>query len=440
MDYDRAIELLENLEQGKIKPRLENIAEMAHALKDPQNQFKSIHIAGTNGKGSVAAMIESILRANGYKTGLYTSPHIFDFTERIRVNGREISPAEVSQLVEELLPFIQKYSCTYFEASTMMAFLYFARMGIDVAVVETGLGGRLDATNILDPMVSVITKIGYDHQDYLGSTLEEIAFEKAGIIKPHVPCVIGEQRDGISDFLEAQAHKMNSPVSLIGRDIHVHAIDSSVYWNHFDFEFDESSFPGVSIPLVGDFQVSNAGAALAAITWFSRKSGLFFHPQRTRFGLKYCVWEGRFEKINNTPPVIVDVGHNPDAFEALRRTLEDIFPNRKIVLIFGVLRDKAYKDMLRIILPVCRAVVGIVLPSPRALHPENLIQFFAHESIPYKYFDCENDAFTGAISLREPDDILVAAGSHFTVKMMKSVIQLRERNFEKTLDNVEKIM
>lgn len=429
MTYTEVIDLLEHLQSGRIRPGLQNIRDAAASLGNPHSLYPAIHIAGTNGKGSVAAMIESILRANGYKTGLYTSPHIFDFSERIRFAGRKIPHESVVELTEEILPYIQKYDSTYFEAATLIAFLYFARMKIDIAVIETGLGGKWDATNILTPILSVITKIGIDHQDYLGNTLQDITKEKAGIIKARVPCVISDQDDEVVDILVRCAREAGANAVRAENEVSIKKRKKSDKWNCFDFEYNGERLRNVCSPLIGDHQLSNTGTALTAVSVL--KSGNFvLEPEKILFGLKYCTLDGRFEKVNDNPPFIVDVGHNPDAFTVLRKLIMDFYPDHRIILIFGVMRDKQYTEMLSIIKPLCKSIVGLRLPGKRALSTDALSKSCSRYECEYYSADSAAEAIRIACSQAGPNDLILAAGSHITVQETKNALYADKELFK----------
>ena len=360
---------------------LSRVERLLAAMGDPHTRFPAVHVAGTKGKGSAAAMCEACLRAAGYRTGFYTSPHLHTFRERIQVAGQKIPREEVIALVEEARPLIERTpDVTYFEAITAMGFLHFARSEVEVAVVEVGLGGRLDATNVLMPEVSVITSLSLEHMVLLGDTLAEIAYEKAGIIKPGIPAVSAPQRAEAIKVLEAVSQQRGAPLTEVGRDWDYEPgpadLDGQVFTarcitgggSELDGEY--------WIPLLGRHQLENATSAIAALD-ILRQRGFRVPVEAVREGLRTVYWPGRLEILSREPLVVGDGAHNPYSAQVLRQALEEWFPGQHWVLIFGASADKDVAGMLSVLLPVSDYVIVTRSDHPRAAAPVELADVVA---------------------------------------------------------------
>lgn len=336
--------------QAGAKFSLDGIRRLCESMGNPHGGRPFIHIAGTNGKGSVAAMLAAIFEEAGRATGLYTSPHLWRYHERFRMNGQEISEAELTPLLERILPIAG--DTTFFEISTALAFAWFRQRHADLVILEAGLGGRLDATNIVTPQVTVITAIGMDHMQFLGGTLVEIAREKAGIIKPKVPLVTPRQEPAVMETLLAQAAHLEAPVTVID-----------------DSHLDE--FPS---PLAGDHQRWNTAVAVAA----ARRFQPFLTAEIIRQGLARTRWPGRCQVVGRPdplPPVLVDGAHNPMGARALAREVNRRWGTRQVTLIFGALGDKALAEMSAILAPVAAQVLLVPVASERSASIGELARF-----------------------------------------------------------------
>jgi dihydrofolate synthase/folylpolyglutamate synthase len=341
---------------------LDRMRGLLARLDDPQKKFPSLLIAGTKGKGSTAAIAERILHAAGYKVGLYTSPHLHSFRERIRLNGELISEARVVSLAQRLKPYFESTpGLTAFELITALAFVTFAEAGVDVAVIEVGLGGRLDSTNAMDPTVAVITSISYDHTQILGETLSLIAREKAGIIRPGALVVSAPQVDEAMDMIEAVCQSHQAGLVVIDRDWR---------WEvgHGNLDGQEFSVCGqvYRLPLVGEHQVVNAITAMAAVEGLVERTGLVVTPEAYRAGIAGVTWLGRMEILNREPYLVVDSAMNGDSAEKLAQALDQYFPDQKPVIIFGASNDHPMHDMLEVLLPVADHVIMVASRHPRA--------------------------------------------------------------------------
>ena len=390
MNYVEAIAYLYSLADYE-KTRIERytpetldpsrVERLLAAVGNPHTCFPAVHIAGTKGKGSTAAMSEACLRAAGYHTGFYTSPHMHTFRERIQVDRQKIAREEVVALVEEVRPVIKRTpGVTYFETITAIGFLYFARSEVDVAVVEVGLGGRLDATNVLTPEVSVITSLSLEHTYLLGNTLAEIAYEKAGIIKPGIPAVSAPQRAEAIKVLEAVSRERKAPLTEIGRDWDYDPgpadLDGQLFtaWritgggSELDGEY--------WIPLLGRHQLENATSAIAALD-IMRRQGFRIPVEAVHKGLRSVHWPGRLEILSRDPLLVVDGAHTPYSAQVLRKALEEWFPDQHWVLILGASADKDIAGMLRTLLPISDYVIVTRSDHPRAAAPVELADVVA---------------------------------------------------------------
>jgi dihydrofolate synthase/folylpolyglutamate synthase len=395
MSYSETIQYLYSLQKQGIKFGLSNITKLMSSLGDPQKSFPSIHIAGTNGKGSTSAIIASILNASGLKVGLFTSPHLVSFTERIRVNGEEIAEFEVIRLAEEARAEIVSLQSsdpdflpTFFEVVTAIALLYFKKEKIDIAVVEVGMGGRLDATNIVIPEVSVITNISYDHSEFLGDTLEQIAREKAGIIKKGVPVVVSSQVPDVVGVIEERAEEIGTVTYFYGREFSSMLREEDISGIYFDYQSSDSfMLHELYLPLTGEHQMENASVAIKAVELFNERrlipnafgtaathhSSLITHHS-IKDGLATVRWPGRLEMIKHEPPILIDGAHNPAAAVALSHALANTFLKRyrRIILVLGIMGDKDIEGIMR---PLLHLASEIILCSPnyeRAASPERL--------------------------------------------------------------------
>jgi len=372
---------------------LDRIRTVLDALGNPQNAYRIVHVAGTNGKGSTCAMIDAGLRAAGIRTGLFTSPHLIEPTERVQINGIAVTPEEFQRafnVVHEAAETLG-LDChpTYFETVTAMGFWLFRELGVETAVVEVGLGGRLDATNIVQPALTVITPIDFDHEIYLGHTLESIATEKAGILKPGVPAIFARQRPEAAAVLEARAAELGINVK--------HAADFPVR----DLEIDArgSRFSGICVPLAGEHQVDNAITAALAL------ESLGVSPR----GIAEARWPGRLEHVSPNPDIILDGAHNPAGARALARYLERFYPHRKRWLIYGAMRDKAVEEITGILFPLADELIFTAPKNSRALRPEALLEIAGRGRTASSIDAALPLADAGA------DDVIVITGSLFLV-------------------------
>ncbi|MBC8205603.1 MAG: bifunctional folylpolyglutamate synthase/dihydrofolate synthase [Kiritimatiellales bacterium] len=357
-----------------IEPGLDVITALLEKLGNPHLGLKVIHVAGTNGKGSVCAMIESVLRASGLKTGLYTSPHLLRFNERFRISGKDISNPDLEQLIADVEAAAQRLDtrpATFFEISTAMAFEHFKRARVQYAVIETGMGGRWDATNVVRPVISVITRIALDHADYLGDDIEKIAWEKAGIIKEGASVICGPMPVEAESVVYKEAAEKNVPILGSDEAVFFQTLEARRTDQLVDIEASGQGYRNVRLPFGGSYQLENCGIAVAALQDLSDIEGIRLQMKR---GLEQVNWPGRFQMLSMKPIMIFDGAHNPNAAETLFRTLEEIFPKFGNGFVFGFMKDKDVAGFFEAIAPAVEKAFAVTLPSERAMSAEQIAE------------------------------------------------------------------
>lgn len=436
MEYNNAIAYLYGLQKHGIKLGLENTIRLLSLLGNPQYSFKSIHIAGTNGKGSASAMIASMLQAAGYKTGLFTSPHMVSFTERIKVDDIEISETEVIELTEEIRNIIGKsqqsgLNPTFFEFVTAMAFLYFRRKGVDRAVIETGMGGRMDATNVLFPSVSVITKIGFDHKEYLGEALADIAAEKAGIIKDGVPVVSSAQDKEAMGVIIQKAYEEKSGLFVYSQDFTSHLRDAGIEGITFDYD-GKNRLSNLFVPLCGMHQLENAAVAIRAVEIIMGESAIL--PESVKKGLVMTEWPGRLELLRMNQAnhdILFDGAHNPSASHALAEALKRYFIPfyGKIILILGIMADKDIAGIMKPILPLASEVIFTAPDYERAASASALAECAHSMGFSSRVAGSVKDAVDAAVQSinleQQGRNLILITGSFYTIGEAKTALGRR---------------
>lgn len=424
MIYTDTIEYLYGLQKYGMKFGLDNIQRLMALLGGPHKSFFSIHVAGTNGKGSTSAMIESLLRTKGARTGLFTSPHLVNFTERIRVNGQEISEYAVMELADEVrkvVSGIEDFSPTFFEVVSAMAFLHFMRMKVEWAVVEVGMGGRLDATNILQPEVGVITSIGIDHSEFLGDTLEDIAREKAGIIKQGVPLVTAEQCPEVMGVIQQRCDETGAPLFRFHSEFSAERASSESAAVSLHYQ-GKNAYRDLSLSLAGEHQIINAALAIKVVEIISEK-----YPEMDgdiRKGLGAVRWPGRLEMVKENPPILIDGAHNPHAAMALSAHLQKLLgpKYRRIIMVAGVMADKDIGGILQPLLPLASEIVFASPASGRAASAKKLGDVAAALGYASKKAESVAGALSMAESLYQPGDLILVTGSFYTLGEAKEAI------------------
>ena len=412
---------------------LERIEELMGWLGDPHLRFPAVHIAGTKGKGSTALMARAVLGALGKRAGLYTQPHLTDMTERVTVDGEPIPRKTVVDIVNEMGPRVHGLrmekpyeSPTFFDLITAVAFKYFAMREVDFGVVEVGLGGRLDSTNVCAPAVCAIARLDYDHMDRLGGTLDKIAFEKAGIIKPGVPVVSWPQPPEAEPVLERVAAERGSPLYWIGRDLVVSEIRAEFDQGPelcFDIQGRLNAYNGLRLPLLGRHQALNAALAVGALECMAEAGRIELPPDRVRKGLADARCPARMEPFAGRPLILLDGAHNVVSIRGVCEVIDERLAGRRIVLVFGVASDKDFEGMLDLILPRVSRVVFTKSDSPRALEPEELVELARERGFDNAgACDTPANAFARAKELAGPDDVILITGSFYVAGMIRPML------------------
>jgi dihydrofolate synthase / folylpolyglutamate synthase len=405
--YHESLEFLYELRGGSIDLRLNRVALALGLFENPQNCFEAFHVAGTNGKGSTAAMLHQILTAGGYRVGLYTSPHLDAFTERIRVGDQDITEKDVTGYIHEIWEGTNRadISLTFFEFVTVMALLHFARERVDAAVIEVGLGGRLDATNLVRPVVSIVTSISMDHEAFLGSDIPSIAYEKAGIIKQQIPVVCGPLPPDAMDVIEGVSRAKDSRLYKWKRDFSMVCGGGET----FDYHGKHWDFDGIELRLRGNYQRRNAAVAIAAMEL--ARSRFPVDEAALRWGLLEVRWPGRLEVLSQKPTIVLDGAHNVEGVKTLVSELPSVVGDRKVRLLFGSMIDKDWRTMLPLISKMSSEVVLTRVPMPKSAAPDALSQVLLKET-PVKIVADPVEALLRLITDTEKVDIpILVAGS-----------------------------
>ncbi|MBX3369062.1 MAG: bifunctional folylpolyglutamate synthase/dihydrofolate synthase [Nitrospira sp.] len=422
MTYPATVQFLYGLQLHGIKLGLETIRTLLARVGDPHRRYPVLHIGGTNGKGSTAAMTASILQASGHRVGLYTSPHLIDFRERIRVNGEMIPESRVIHGVELLrAASAPDLAPTFFEFTTALAFHHFAECQVDVVVLEVGLGGRFDATNVVEPLAAAITTIGLDHEAYLGSTTEAIAMEKAGIIKPGVPVVLGRIGEPASRVIEERASTVGAPVLRLDRDFRCEGSSpTDCGYTGFGLRLDH-----LSCPLQGRFQLDNLACSLALIE-LAHERGVTVTETSVRAGLQQVAWEGRLEIVGQEPTVMVDGAHNPAAATVLAEYLSEwkrVRPAARLCLIVGMMRDKHPREFLAPLLPLIDTLILTQADLPRAALGSELRLLLEHDAPFAQVAPTPSDALAMAKHSAAASDVVCVTGSLMLVGEIKALLR-----------------
>lgn len=413
MNYQQAIEFLEISNWMGSRLGLSRVKKLLHLAGDPQNRMQFVHIAGTNGKGSTAAMLASVLQEAGYKTGLYTSPHLRKYNERIRIDGKDVSDEEMCRAAEILEQCVEQMDDrpTVFERITALAMVCFERAGCEVVVLEVGMGGRLDATNVVDePACSVLCHIDLDHTEILGDTLEKIAEEKAGIIKPGCPAVAQNQSEEALAVFRRTCEELDSPLTVTDPGlltVREQSLDGQI--------FDYRDRRDLQIPLVANYQLVNVMGVLDTVDVL-QKSGWHISEDALREGLKKTRWAGRFEILSRDPLMIIDGAHNPDGAQQLAECLATYLPDKKITFLMGVMADKDYRRMIRTVAPFAKRFVAVTPNSSRSLPCEDLARVIEEETgLPALPGGDVKSGLSLAVQGLEAGDILCIFGSLYQV-------------------------
>lgn len=427
MNYIEALNYIDNINILGSKLGLERVTILLDKLDNPQDKIKTIHVAGTNGKGSISSMLSNILIASGYKTALYTSPHLESYNERYMINGVEISNDNFAKYVS----IIKKYSDemenegygtpTVFEQLTAVAFLYFYDNKVDYAVIEVGLGGRFDATNsIKKPVLSVIASISLEHTEYLGNNVESIAFEKGGIIKPGCPVVLYRQDSKVYDVINNICKEKKSKLYYIENE-KVEIIEQNIDQTIMSVENNLYSYNNLILHLIGNYQIKNCCLVLLAV-YALKESGVNLIEESILKGISLTRWKGRMEVCEKSPLVIIDGAHNPDGIHMLTESVKNYFSNKRIVLLIGVLGDKNYNKMVEEIVPLADTVVITEPDSERALSIEELKKVVKNYCDEIYSFEDIDKAYSFAHKITRKEDVLLCAGSLYLIGRLRTII------------------
>ncbi len=422
--YKEALEWIHARLRLGIKPGLKRMEWMMERLGHPETKMKTVHIGGTNGKGSTVTYLRSILEAGGYTVGTFTSPYIEQFNERISVNGKAISDEELLQLTNIIRPLADELEetdlggPTEFEVITAMAFHYFASLNkVDIVIFEVGLGGRFDSTNIIQPLASIITNIGLDHTNILGSTYEEIAFEKAGIIKKNTALFTAVKHPGALKVIEEQAQKKEASVYRLDQEFSITGHKSLVKGEVFNVVTQFQAFDQLEISMMGQHQTENAALAVIAAQFLHQKGEFILTEQAIREGLKKAYWPGRFEMLSESPLVIIDGAHNEEGITALTHELSTRYPNRNIQIVFAALTDKKLDEMIGKLDKIASQITFVSFDFPRAAKAEELLKI--SQSANKLAVDDWKSYLSEEIKTLDSDNILVITGSLYFISEVK---------------------
>lgn len=415
MQYQEFLDHIYARYSGNVKLELSRMTGLLQDMGSPQDGLKGFHVAGTNGKGSTCATLEAIALAHGQKTGLNTSPHLINYSERFRINGLELSIEAIIAEFHRYEALFQKWDASFFEITTAIAFALFAQATPEVSVIEVGLGGRLDATNLFTPDVSVITTIGLDHIKTLGGTVELIAAEKAGIIKPGIPLVLGEIEASPLKIILDMAAEQAAPVYLYGRDWQVELKADSTAGIVFDYHFGQISILGLRSNLMGEHQALNLGAAITAYILYGQKHRLPFDEAKIRSGIASINWAGRMQVLSQKPLIIVDGAHNVHGVKALIKTLDSVFEDAEMIFVLSILADKDYSEMIHLFCSKADRIYVAQNKSDRAASAEAQMLAVQSCGIPVSACPSVAEALNAALQSASPDSVIVAGGSLYTV-------------------------
>ncbi len=425
-DYKKCINFLFSLERSGIKYSLKNIRTLLKAIGNPEKKLKAIHIAGTNGKGSVASIINSILIEYGYKCGLYTSPHINDFRERILINGNLIDKYYIIDFTNYMLELIESISPSFFEVTTALAFKYFEENKVNFAIIETGLGGRLDSTNVLNPILTIITGISIDHTEYLGNTIEKIASEKSGIIKRKTPLILGNIKNKkAKEIITKVAEYQKAEIINSTKECRVKIKKRTENGFYFYLRNENFILEEAFLPLVGDFQRWNLATSFSAIKKLFNIYDIKIDYEKILTGLKNLKsnskFYGRFEKIKENPKIVIDVSHNSEGIKNIKNSLK-YFDYNKLIIIFGIMSDKKYETCFRELEKLNSTIILTKPTYKRALDPRILIRS-AKEKNKIKITENVKDAFDFATKFADKKDLILITGSFFLISDFLKVLK-----------------
>ena len=412
--YQSTLQELYGLGKFGIKLGLNNISSLLQDLDNPHQQWPSIHVAGSNGKGSTAAFLDAALRAAGHRVALYTSPHLVDFRERIRVDGKPISNEKVVQLWQQIRPRVRELRATFFEAVTAMAFSHFRAEKVHIAVVEVGLGGRLDATNVLIPELCVITSIAQEHTQWLGTALEQIACEKAGIVKQGSTVICGQVPGGPLDVIQRACKREQASLHLVDGELRWRVQQADLEGSALEVRSKKENYGLMHLGLAGKHQVRNGLTALLALETLGAR-GWEMPKGAIEEGFRTVLWPGRLQIVDDSPMVLLDVAHNPAGTKALSDALRSFLPRRRIHFVFGVQEEKEYRTMIGQLVPLAEEFFLTQAQWKGAARPEELAQEARAAEVPFQVYPQVKEAVSAALDQAGPQDVVCITGSHYVV-------------------------
>ena len=431
MNYEEAVAWIDSFHQHGIKLGLKQIKQVLQLVDNPHQKIKVIHVAGTNGKGSVCRFMSSILRCEGYKTGLYLSPHLIDFRERFQLNDTFISKDGLVEIVKQLKPVVNEFiskggQLTYFELCTIIAFVFFSNEKVDYAVIEVGLGGRYDATNVVEPLVSVITNVSLDHQKHLGDSIQDIAHEKAGIIKSEVPVVTGAEGLALS-VIQKKCESLQVQLSIVSNDM-IETISSvteqQILFHGFFNDYE------VHTHQLGLYQPINIAVSITSIE-ILQQQGVYITKESIITGIEQMNHPGRMQVLTHHPYIIVDGAHNSEAMKLAVKSIITLFPSKKIIIIFGVMKDKDIKNILDELVPIANRIIVTEPKQERSAKSEKIAEiiFQINRSIKIIQTTSVNEALEKALEIAHKDDVIFGTGSLFTVgELIQNIEEKKDLN------------
>ncbi|WP_270179469.1 bifunctional folylpolyglutamate synthase/dihydrofolate synthase [Alkalihalobacillus sp. CinArs1] len=426
--YDEAVSWIHSLLNHGIKPGLERMEWMLEQLGHPERRLKFVHVGGTNGKGSTVTYMKHILQESGYEVGTFTSPYIESFTERIALNGTPIPERDLVEVCNRVYPIVEEASNTSlgspteFEVITLISLVYFGSVSYpDIVLMEVGLGGRLDSTNVIHPLVSVITNVGFDHMHILGNDLEQITFEKAGIIKSGVPLITTAENELVRSMLVETAEKKSSKSYKLGEEFKVSAISSTDEGEHFTFHSPYRTLEDIQIEMKGSHQVKNASAALMTMEYLRVFYGLHIEEEMIKQGLSKAAWPGRFELMLKDPDVVIDGAHNPEGVASLAETIKTRYQGGSIYVVFSAVGDKDIESMLEPLYPIVKDITFTTFDFPRAVSAR---QLYERCSFTRKSYD-ENwtSAVQAIMTKADKNDLVLITGSLYFISEVRSFLK-----------------
>ncbi len=416
MNYTEFLDYIYKRHSGNVKLGLERVYNILNEMENPNLKLKGIHVGGTNGKGSTVAISEAILSEHGFTTGMNTSPHLVDYRERIRVNGKNIELDTLIELYKKWENVFEKYEASFFEITTSMAFRHFLDEQVDTALFEVGLGGRLDGTRPFESDITVITSIGIDHPKSLGDTLEKIAFEKSGILKEGKPLVLGQLPDEAVKVIRKEARKLSVPIYEFADKFSVNNIRCDQTGTHFDYSFPEFNLElnDLTVNLIGEHQARNASNALTACALYFKARNRKIDPEKIRSALQKVNWQGRMQILAKNPTVIIDGAHNEEGINVTVKNINAVF-GKKVYAVLAILRDKNLTDMIKTLCSVAKKVYISKNKSNRAAEIEDQLEAVKTTKTPYSVSFDVIEAFKKAYAEAKPDDVILITGSLYTI-------------------------